>query len=857
MVRKQQLAETRAKEETFEWVWTSEFKTWLESSSPLFWISGKPASGKSTLMEHLSSDGKALEFLHSSINKEWTVIYHFFDFRAGNQVRNNLDGFLRSLILQLCLSLPECKEQVALHFKNSAWNDQIKHWPSAELHSALDVALRAASSPIFLLVDGLDEFEGDGFQLCRVIRRIASPRLKVCVASRPDPPYPDAFRDVSSIRMDRLNESGISSFTNDIMMEFWRPTDTIHRQKILDLSQEITARAQGVFLWARFAVTEVLHGQTRGEELEELQERLDGVPSELKDIYTRIFRRMTAEEKEFTSRVLVLVIHGMRTLTIQEVFVAMSINLVSQSLSLPKRPNYADFCKKMLVSTGGILEIFGRKRKQEPVEMFSSQRVHLIHRTVEYHLQKYGWVDLDVDGTDLIRPHYYMIRICGKILQGKHLELEKALTTHMSTYDPTSWISFSENDRSAQWWDHVSFSQKLYNGIIRSQNSEDTACPLLVYALQYLPQHAIAFEKNTGTSSYRLLHNVLNNAYVYVHVRLGIDGSCCFCRDNESYRDVVIPKSYVDPPLYLAITHGLTLFVEESLVPENSGVWKHLSSKNPMDLQCKPSLNTIHPFSAPNEVSDVVGLVAVAISAASKSLRNDILELCLAFDSFVEDRVFRWALIRAPSGVVQTLLNQSRTASGDFTFRSSIDYADFPGDDEELGEVLNFRPLWDVAKRTKFTGIEDIIDMFLERGEDINGHCGPAGTAVFSVLRCQFLSSNLRQRWGNYSYPHYLSFLDILVRKGADINANGPHGTPLEYFWKMVNTHEVLRDETIKRFRKTISRLIELGGVNRKQDPDGQIPSVEEMLSWKADKDARKASGRPKGPLEILESKMA
>lgn len=857
MVRKQQLAETRAKEETFEWVWTSEFKTWLESSSPLFWISGKPASGKSTLMEHLSSDGKALEFLHSSINKEWTVIYHFFDFRAGNQVRNNLDGFLRSLILQLCLSLPECKEQVALHFKNSAWNDQIKHWPSAELHSALDVALRAASSPIFLLVDGLDEFEGDKFKLCCVIREIASPQLRVCVASRPDPPYPDAFRDVSTIRMDRLNEPGIFSFTNDIMMEFWRPTDIIHRQKILDLSQEITARAKGVFLWARFAVTEVLHGQTRGEELEKLQERLDGVPGELKDIYTRIFRRMTAEEKEFTSRVLLLVLYAEETLTIQQIYVADKIHTASQSLSLPLEPDYGMFCKKILSSAGGVLETFGRDQHQTPMDSISRYTVYLIHRTVEFHLQKCGWVDLDVDGTDLVRPHSYMIGICAKILQEKHLELEKGSTTHMSTYGPTtSSISLLENGRSAQSED-VSFAEYFYEDIIRRQNSDDTAYPLLVYALKFLPQHATEFEKNTGTSSYRLLHNVLNNAYVYVHVRLGIDGSCCFCRDNESYRDVVIPKSYVDPPLYLAITHGLTLFVEESLVPENSGVWKHLSSKNPMDLQCKPSLNTIHPFSAPNEVSDVVGLVAVAISAASKSLRNDILELCLAFDSFVEDRVFRWALIRAPSGVVQTLLNQSRTASGDFTFRSSIDYADFPGDDEELGEVLNFRPLWDVAKRTKFTGIEDIIDMFLERGEDINGHCGPAGTAVFSVLRCQFLSSNLRQRWGNYSYPHYLSFLDILVRKGADINANGPHGTPLEYFWKMVNTHEVLRDETIKRFRKTISRLIELGGVNRKQDPDGQIPSVEEMLSWKADKDARKASGRPKGPLEILESKMA
>lgn len=650
-------------------------------------------------MEHLSSNQTALNLLQSSTNMGWKVIYHFFDFRAGGQIRNNMNGFLRSLVLQLCSNIPDCKKQVALHFKNPVWDNQTKHWPSAELHSALKVALRAASPPIFLLVDGLDEFEGDKFQLCRVIREIASQEFKVCVASRPDPPYPDAFRDVSTIRMDRLNEPGIFSFTNDMMMEFWRPKDTFHHQKILDLSQEITARAKGVFLWARFAVREVLHGQTRGEELEELQERLDGVPDELKDIYTRIFRRMTSTEKEFTSRVLVLVIYGMKTLTIEEVFVAMSINLASRSLSLPKRPNHEAFCKKMLVSTGGILEIFGQKfgqkRKQEPVEKFSRQRVHLIHRTVEHHLQKCGWVDLDVDGTDLIRPHYYMIRICGKVLQEKHLELEKALATHMSTdivstdivwtdtmstYSQTaSSISVLGDGRPASWR-YTSLTQKLYIDIIHSQNSEDTAYPLLIYALQYLPQQAIAFEKNTGTSSYGLLHNVLNNAYVYGHVRLDVNDACRFCRDNEECFDVAIPESYVDPPLYLAITHGLTLFVKESLVPENSRVWKHLSSKNPMDLRWKPSLNTIHPDSAPDEVSDVVGLVAVAINAADIFRRNDILELCLAFDSFVEDRVFRWALIRAPSGVVQTLVSQGRTASGDFTWQSSIDYATFPQD---------------------------------------------------------------------------------------------------------------------------------------------------------------------------------
>jgi hypothetical protein len=38
---------------TFSWMFSQHFKSWLKDPEPIYWISGKPGSGKSTLMKYL------------------------------------------------------------------------------------------------------------------------------------------------------------------------------------------------------------------------------------------------------------------------------------------------------------------------------------------------------------------------------------------------------------------------------------------------------------------------------------------------------------------------------------------------------------------------------------------------------------------------------------------------------------------------------------------------------------------------------------------------------------------------------------------------------------------------------------
>jgi len=110
----------------------------------------------------------------------------------------------------------------------------------------------------------------------------------------------------------------------------------------------------------------------------------------------------------------------------------------------------------------------------------------------------------------------------------------------------------------------------------------------------------------------------------------------------------------------------------------------------------------------------------------------------------------------------------------------------------------------------------------LRRGEDINAQCGPFGTALHSFLRG--VDEGYR--------GHQFEMLQTLVRKGADVNAEGPKGKPLEYIWMLANTSRHGKMKYIRKYQKLLRDLINLGAVNMREDPNGMVPSVERMTSW-------------------------
>ncbi|RWA04471.1 hypothetical protein EKO27_g10640 [Xylaria grammica] len=88
---------------TFDWIYDLEetrFSHWLQSGTGLFWINGKPGSGKSTLMKFIYQDRRTHELV-DDWKKDRMVRAAFFFHHRGNMLQKSFVGLLRSILFQI------------------------------------------------------------------------------------------------------------------------------------------------------------------------------------------------------------------------------------------------------------------------------------------------------------------------------------------------------------------------------------------------------------------------------------------------------------------------------------------------------------------------------------------------------------------------------------------------------------------------------------------------------------------------------------------------------------------------------------------------------------------------------------
>ena len=122
------------------------------------------------------------------------------------------------------------------------------------------MALRQRSGPICILLDGLDEYQDSKWDLVRFLREAASCEVRLCVASRPDTVFENALKDVPTIRMQDWNTPAIAEMVDLTIQSSIANSGFYSDDEVLKLAKQISEKAQGVFLWARFAILELRDG---------------------------------------------------------------------------------------------------------------------------------------------------------------------------------------------------------------------------------------------------------------------------------------------------------------------------------------------------------------------------------------------------------------------------------------------------------------------------------------------------------------------------------------------------------------------------------------------------------------------
>lgn len=269
---------------------------WLQSGCGIFWVSGKPGSGKSTFMKFVGDHSATKHALATWASPHRVVITRHYFWGPGTDMQKSQHGLWRSLLHDLLQQLPDFIPTVCETQWKSMQRGQIgcgEAWTATGLRKAFNRFCDQDFSNlrVCVFIDGLDEFNGDYLDMCNLLIAVSRfPYLKVCIASRPWNVFETNFGKRASQRLylHLLTRRDVEGYTRSRFEEHpeWWSDLTPEQRDTLVVS--VTTRAEGVFLWVTLATRELREGISDGATFRQLQAMLEHIPPELEDFFLRI-----------------------------------------------------------------------------------------------------------------------------------------------------------------------------------------------------------------------------------------------------------------------------------------------------------------------------------------------------------------------------------------------------------------------------------------------------------------------------------------------------------------------------------------------------------------------------------------
>jgi len=320
----------QAHKNTFQWAFDSRLAEWFRTGSGIFWISGKPGSGKSTLMKFVASHTQTKDMLTTWAGCPGSVAIaaHFF-WIAGTAIQKSWQGLLQSLLFDVFHKHPSIMSLVIPRrwqaAKSGNWAVATDPWSLSELSSALRTLSSTPDLPIKIcfFIDGLDEYDNNHVELCAVLRdMVVSPHIKMCLSSRPWPVFEKYFGTDPKLRLDvhELTQKDIQDFAQDQLQSHLKWSSANHQgqmeQKLMVLEQ-ISAKADGVFLWAFFVTRTLRETLSAGGSIADLQSTLNALPQDLEELFKHMLDTIDEQSRPTMAAVLQAARHELEPLRIE------------------------------------------------------------------------------------------------------------------------------------------------------------------------------------------------------------------------------------------------------------------------------------------------------------------------------------------------------------------------------------------------------------------------------------------------------------------------------------------------------------------------------------------------------------
>ncbi|CAG8958449.1 hypothetical protein HYFRA_00011126 [Hymenoscyphus fraxineus] len=314
---------------TFQWIFESDtergierwasgtesFITWLSSGNGIFHISGKPGSGKSSLMKFLCQHTQTKMSLHRWAGDRKLIFSQFFFWKPGTPAQRSLNGLFRTILFDILKLCPELI-QVALpdEWKVETLLQDERHLELTAKQVKESFVRIIKNESLYIryrycyFIDGLDEFEEthqDDYK--SVVETLISwtkespNNVKICVSSREYNVFLHGFSKDKRIRLQDLTRSDMEHYIRDKL-----PIPQARELEIL--TGQIVEKGNGIFLWVSLVVRALRERLDDGYEQQELEKELDTLPEELEGLFSHLLMSLNRTSRTKTYQLFAMVL---------------------------------------------------------------------------------------------------------------------------------------------------------------------------------------------------------------------------------------------------------------------------------------------------------------------------------------------------------------------------------------------------------------------------------------------------------------------------------------------------------------------------------------------------------------------
>lgn len=409
-----------AHKKTFHWLFDPQivsFTGWLRDTdvtkSPIYWIQGKPGSGKSTIMNFAMRDVRILESLNADTGDTWTLAAFFFHDR-GLEMQKTLVGMLQGILHSILDQLPALLPFVvpSYIYLVREQRTRIPDWDLDQLLCTFRSIFeqREVQVRILFLLDALDEHHGDNETLISLIKELTDKTdgdyvaVKWCLASRSWTIFAEHFGNCPGFSIHDYTKQDVRTYVESQLNYSSHgqqsPPDQDRLAAIIDT---VTRKALGVFIWVRIVVDRMAMGLRDGTPYATLETQLEEMPQQLSELYTDTLKRVEPEYATEAYIMLQIAFCSLRPLPLESFMASLVYNYerlrqptvydieIAQDPVFIPHEDPGHQLRRIASRSGGLLETVVTVSTSADVDQedgTSTLFVQFIHQTVKEYVQR-------------------------------------------------------------------------------------------------------------------------------------------------------------------------------------------------------------------------------------------------------------------------------------------------------------------------------------------------------------------------------------------------------------------------------------------------------------------------------------